>query len=77
MSIATELGRTTASTPQISNLIWRSWTALRAYQEGQRLRRSLSRLSDWELQDMGISRGEIDYVADNRSIDPRGAVGPP
>jgi uncharacterized protein YjiS (DUF1127 family) len=29
-------------------------------------------LSDLELQDIGIARGLIDYVAMNRSIDPRG-----
>src|SRR5260221_2046187 len=38
----------------------------------QRLRADLSCLNDFELQDIGISRGEIDYVASNRSIDPRG-----
>jgi uncharacterized protein YjiS (DUF1127 family) len=32
----------------------------------------LSCLNDFELQDIGITRGEIDYVASNRSIDPRG-----
>ena len=29
-------------------------------------------LNDKELMDMGTTRGEIDYVASNRSIDPRG-----
>ncbi|WP_245309892.1 DUF1127 domain-containing protein [Bradyrhizobium jicamae] len=29
-------------------------------------------LTDRELQDIGIARGEIDYVASHRSIDPRG-----
>ena len=29
-------------------------------------------LSDSELMDIGITRGEIDYVASNRAIDPRG-----
>jgi uncharacterized protein YjiS (DUF1127 family) len=31
-------------------------------------------LSDWELHDIGISRGEIDYLASNRDIDPRHPV---
>jgi uncharacterized protein YjiS (DUF1127 family) len=35
------------------------------------LRAKLSDLNDWELQDIGITRGEIDYIASNRSIDPR------
>ena len=32
----------------------------------------LNDLSDRELTDIGIARGEIDYIAANRSIDPRG-----
>ncbi|WP_334379249.1 MULTISPECIES: DUF1127 domain-containing protein [unclassified Bradyrhizobium] len=28
-------------------------------------------LTDSELADIGITRGEIDYVACNRSVDPR------
>jgi uncharacterized protein YjiS (DUF1127 family) len=32
----------------------------------------LSCLNDFELQDIGIGRGEIDYVASNRFCDPRG-----
>ncbi|WFU15539.1 DUF1127 domain-containing protein [Bradyrhizobium sp. CB3481] len=28
-------------------------------------------MSDRELQDIGISRGEVNYVASNRGIDPR------
>ena len=30
-------------------------------------------LNDRELIDIGITRGEIDYVASNRFIDPRGS----
>ena len=36
-----------------------------------RLQSVLSGLSDRELQDIGIARGEIGYVASNRSVDPR------
>jgi len=32
----------------------------------------LSKLSDTELMDIGTTRGEIDYVAAHRGIDPRG-----
>ncbi|WP_449381935.1 DUF1127 domain-containing protein [Bradyrhizobium sp. UFLA05-112] len=32
----------------------------------------MSDLSDRELVDIGITRGEIDYVASHRGIDPRG-----
>ena len=31
----------------------------------------LDNLNDRELRDIGITRSEIDYVASNRSIDPR------
>jgi hypothetical protein len=34
----------------------------------------LSGLSDWELLDIGTTRGEIDYVASHRDIDPRGIL---
>jgi uncharacterized protein YjiS (DUF1127 family) len=37
------------------------------------LRAVLYGLNDWELQDIGIARGEIEYVASNRGIEPRGA----
>ena len=47
--------------------------AFQEQRERDRLRAVLYSLKDWELQDIGIARGEIDYVASNRSIDPRGA----
>jgi uncharacterized protein YjiS (DUF1127 family) len=40
--------------------------------ERERLRAVLYGLSDWELKDIGIARDQIDYVASNRGIDPRG-----
>ncbi|WP_346657316.1 DUF1127 domain-containing protein [Bradyrhizobium monzae] len=46
--------------------------ALGEWYERQRIRAKLFDLSDRELHDIGISRGEIDYVASNRDIDPRG-----
>jgi len=47
--------------------------ALRDRHERRRLTARLSDLSDMALHDIGISRGEIDYVAANRDVDPRGA----
>jgi hypothetical protein len=38
----------------------------------EKLRARLYDLTDRELMDIGTSRGEIDHVAANRSIDPRG-----
>jgi uncharacterized protein YjiS (DUF1127 family) len=37
----------------------------------ERLRTQLCRLTDSELADIGITRGEIDYVASHRGVDPR------
>ena len=45
---------------------------LQERRERQKLRDALSNLSDRDLMDIGISRGEIDYVASHRGIDPRG-----
>ena len=52
----------------------RCWAALLDWQERALLRERLCDLSDRELQDIGITGGEIDYVAANRSVDPRSAV---
>ena len=38
----------------------------------QSLQAALCALSDRELMDIGTTRAEIDYVASNRGIDPRG-----
>ena len=42
----------------------------------QRERAELYRLNDWELMDIGMTRGEIEYVVSNRSFD-REEAGPP
>jgi uncharacterized protein YjiS (DUF1127 family) len=54
------------------DLFNRCWGALLERRSRERLRADLYDLSDRELLDIGISRGEVDYVASNRSIDPRG-----
>jgi uncharacterized protein YjiS (DUF1127 family) len=66
------LGQTTASTRRISSLFKRYWGAFQERRKRQRLRATLCDLNDFELHDIGITRGEIDYVVSNRSIDPRG-----
>jgi len=50
----------------------RWWAALPDWQERVVVRERLCDLTDRELRDIGITRGEIDYVASNRSMDPRG-----
>ena len=69
---ATELRKTTASTRHISRHFRRYWCAFRERRERQRLRTALYDLSDRELMDIGSTRGEIDYVASHRDVDPRG-----
>jgi uncharacterized protein YjiS (DUF1127 family) len=44
------------------DLIQRVWCALERSRERTRLRGTLHRLSDWELQDIGICRGEIERI---------------
>ncbi len=50
----------------------RSWGTLLEWRERQKLQAALADLSDRELTDIGTTRGEIDYVASNRRIDPQG-----
>jgi uncharacterized protein YjiS (DUF1127 family) len=70
---AAELGQMTAPTPpNVYGLLKGYWAAFQERRERARLRTVLCDLSDLELRDIGIERGEIDYVATNRSIDPRG-----
>jgi uncharacterized protein YjiS (DUF1127 family) len=69
---AAELGQTTASTRRAYSFLRGYWDAFQEWRKRQRLRADLSCLNDFELQDIGITRGEIDYVASNRAIDPRG-----
>jgi uncharacterized protein YjiS (DUF1127 family) len=52
------------------------WAAFQEWRKWERLRRDLYNLSERELMDIGISYGEIDYVASNRDTDPRGIRSP-
>jgi uncharacterized protein YjiS (DUF1127 family) len=69
---ATALGQTTVSTRRVSSFFKRYWGAFQERRKRERVRADLSYLNDLELKDIGITRGEIDYVASNRTIDPRG-----
>ena len=67
----TELGPATARR-QVYSPLEAYWNAFQEWRKRQRLLANLSDLSDRELMDIGISRGEIDYVASNPGVDPRG-----
>ena len=67
----TELGQVTAGR-QVYSPLEAYWNAFQEWRKRERLRTQLYRLTDTELIDIGITRGEIDYVASHRGIDPRG-----
>jgi len=45
------------------------WDAFCEWRKRERLRTQLCYLTDTELMDIGITRGEIDFVASNLSVD--------
>jgi uncharacterized protein YjiS (DUF1127 family) len=47
------------------------WDAFREWYQREKLRARLGRLTDHELADIGITRGEIDYVASQGCRDPQ------
>ena len=65
----TELGPATAKR-QVYSPLETYWNAFQEWRKREKLRTELCRLTDSELVDIGITRGEIDYVASNRSISP-------
>ena len=65
----TELGPVTARR-QVYSPLETYWNAFQEWRKRQRLLANLCDLSDRELMDIGTTRGEIDYVASNRGIDP-------
>ena len=73
---ATGLVQTTGSTRDVFILFRRYWGAFQERRKRQRERAELYRLNDWELMDIGMTRGEIEYVVSNRSFD-REESGPP
>lgn len=69
----TELGRATAGRPVYSPLE-AYWNAFQEWRKRRRLLVNLYDLSDRELTDIGIARGEINYVVSHRGCDPRGTL---
>ena len=65
---ATGLEQAAASTRRASNVFKRSWDALQERRKRHALRATLCNLSDAGLMDIGLTRGEIDYVVLNSSI---------
>ncbi len=58
---------TAASTRRVLGLLKRYWRAFQERRQSSRV--TLQDLSDRELMDIGLTRGEIDYIAPQRAID--------
>jgi uncharacterized protein YjiS (DUF1127 family) len=66
---AIELRQTTASALHVFSFFSRYRDAFRTWRKRTRLRAELYGLNDRELTDLGISRGELDYVTSDRFVD--------
>lgn len=69
---ARELAQTAVWIRGVSSFLKKYWRVLQEWRERQKLLAALDYLSDKELSDIGITRGEINYVARSRHIDQRG-----
>ncbi|MCG2643477.1 MULTISPECIES: DUF1127 domain-containing protein [Bradyrhizobium] len=58
---------TAASTPSLLGLLKQAWLAFLARRENPQL--TLQDLSDRELMDIGLTRGEVDYLTPQRAVD--------
>ena len=65
---ATGLAQTPASTRRVSGAFKIFWGTFQEWRKWERLRADLCSLSDRELMDIGITRGEIENAASNHSI---------
>jgi len=71
--VTTAFGRTTTPLRRALSLFEKCLSMLCEWQQRNALRGAMYNLSDRELQDIGTTRGEIEYVARSRFVDPRGA----
>ena len=72
MSTITVVGQPSVSTRQVPGFITRCWSALQERRKREKVRAALYGLNGRDLKDIGIAHGEIEYVASNPDIDPRG-----
>jgi uncharacterized protein YjiS (DUF1127 family) len=72
MSTITVSGLPAVSTRRVPGFIRRCWNALQERRKREKVRAALYGLSGCDLQDIGISHGDIEYVASHPDIDPRG-----
>lgn len=62
---AAEFGLTIETTRHISSFFRKCWSTSQQWFKRVRIRSALYGLQDRELKDIGIMRGEIDYVVSN------------
>jgi uncharacterized protein YjiS (DUF1127 family) len=72
MSTKTVLGQPALSTRQVPGFIGECWNALQERRKRAKVRAALYGLNGRDLKDIGIAHGEIEFVASNSDIDPRG-----
>ena len=72
MSTLTVLGQATVSNRQVAGFIRNCRDALQERRKRAKVRAALYGLSGRDLKDIGIAHGEIEFVASNPDIDPRG-----
>jgi uncharacterized protein YjiS (DUF1127 family) len=60
------------STRQVPGFIGRCWSALQERRERNKVRAALYALNGRDLHDIGIAHSDIEYVASNPNLDPRG-----
>lgn len=62
-------GRLAASTRSILSSLKRYWRAFQERRQRERLRVSLHDLTDRDLMDIGLTRGDIEYIVAQRAIE--------
>ena len=62
-------GPTAVSTRNVLGLLKRYWCAFQEWRRRESLGAALSCLDDKQLMDIGLTRGEIDYLTPQRAID--------
>ena len=65
-------GQPSVSTRQVPGFVRRCWNALQERRQREKVRAALYGPTTRDLHDIGIAHGDIEYVASNPDIDPRG-----
>ena len=72
MSSITVFEQPSVTTRQIPGFVRRCWNALQKRREREKVRAALYGLNGRDLHDIGIAHSDIEYVASNPNLDPRG-----